>query len=197
MRLARQIARLACVSMVLLSGGAVAHAQVVTFSDVNDAVPKRFFNPATTRPSSLNPNTLIIGFHPSTIDFTTLKTADFKASTTSFSYNNAMDTISFRVRAPKGYYIAKITYTQRGTGSVLRTGQVSGGTHWVVGDLASSLGVFTISPGLTRTLDLSAFKLTYVPVSITASLFAFATPSLGSATLRLTGAEVRVSLLPL
>ena len=37
-----------------------------------------------------------------------------------------MDTIRFRVKAPVGYYIAKITYTQRGVASVIRTGKVAG-----------------------------------------------------------------------
>jgi hypothetical protein len=183
--------------MILSGAGSLAHAQVVTFSDISDAVAGRFFNPATTTPSSQNGNTLVIGIHPPVMDFTTFKTRDFKASTLDFSRRAAMDTISFRVRAPKGYYIKTITYTQRGTGSVLRTGQVSGAAHWVVGDRAFDIGGFSTSPGLTRMLDLSAFKLTFVPVSITASLFAFATPSLGSATLALTGAEVRVQLAPL
>jgi len=74
---------------------------------------------------------------------------------------------------------------------------VAGGAHWVVGDFASSLGTFTTTPGLSRTIDLTGRNLTTVPVSITASLFAFATPQLGAGSLALTGAEVQVHLLPL
>jgi hypothetical protein len=46
-------------------------------------------------------------------------------------------------------------------------------------------------------MDLTGKKMTVVPVSITNSLFAYSTPSLGSATVGLTSAQVRVQLLPL
>jgi hypothetical protein len=105
-----------------------------------------------------------------------------------------MDTISFRIQAPAQYYIAKVTYTQRGTGSVVRTGKVSGGATWTVADVSNSLATFGTNPTLTRTVDLTSRKLTVVPVSITPSLYAFATPSLGSAMVMLTSADVTVQL---
>jgi hypothetical protein len=191
-----RITRLAFAAMVLSGMSSLAYGQQATFSLIDDAVGAKFFNPATTAPDHLNPNKLIIGLH-SGMDFTTWKATEFRASTAAFSYTAAMDTIRFRVKAPTGYYIAKMTYTQRGTGTAERTGKVSGGAHWVVGDFAFNLGTFTTAPGLSRTVDLTGRNLTSVPVSITASLYAFATPSLGSASLALTAADVHVQLLPL
>jgi hypothetical protein len=193
MQSAWRITRLAFLTMVLSSVGSLAYGQHVTFAKINDAVPAKFFNAATTKPDPGNPNRLIIGMHTG-MDPTIWKTTEFRASTAAFSYTAAMDTIRFRVNAPAGYYIAKITYTQRGTGTAERTGKVSGGAHWVVGDFALNLGGFTTTPGMSRTVDLTGRNLTTVPVSITASLSAFATPQLGSATLALTGADVYVQL---
>jgi hypothetical protein len=188
--------RLAFVAMLFSALASPAYAQRVTFSQISDAVAKRFFNPATTAPDPLNRNRLIIRMHTGR-DWTILKETEFRASTAAFSYTSAMDTIRFRVTAPAGYYIAKITYTQRGVGTAVRTGKVSGGAHWVVGDVASSLGTFSTTPGLSRTIDLTGRNLTSLPVSITASLFAFATPQGGAATLQLIGGDVQVQLLPL
>jgi hypothetical protein len=196
MQAAWRITRLAFVAMVLSAVGSSAYGQQVTFSQISDAVPAKFFNAATTAPDVQNPNRLIIRMHTG-MDWTIWKATDFRASTAAYSYTSAMDTIRFRVKAPAGYYIAKITYTQRGAGTAERTGKVSGGAHWVVGDFAFNLGGFSTTPSLSRTVDLTGRNLTSLPVSITASLFAFATPQLGSANLALTGAEVHVQLLPL
>ena len=83
------------------------------------ALPTRFFDSAATAPEAADPNRLVIGLHNDT-NPATFKANDFRASTAAFSHVAAIDTISFRVEAPKGHRIAKITYTQRGTGSVLR-----------------------------------------------------------------------------
>jgi hypothetical protein len=196
MRAAWRITRLAFATMVFSAVHTLAYGQQVTFSHIDDAVPAKFFNPATTKPALGNPNTLIIGMHTG-MDSTIWKATDFRASTAAFSYTAAMDTIRFRVKAPAGYYIAKLTYSQRGTGTAERTGKVSGGAHWVVGDFASNLGTFTTTPTMSRLMDLTGRNLTSLAVSITASLFAFATPQLGSATLGVSGAQVQVQLLPL
>jgi len=196
MQAAWRIARLALVAAIFSGLASPAYAQRVTFSQLDDSVAKRFFNPATTAPDPLNPNRLIIRMHTG-IDGTILKGTEFRASTAAYSYTLAMDTIRFRVTAPAGYYIAKITYTQRGVGTAVRTGKVSGGADWVVGDSAFNLGTFSTTPGLSRTVDLTGRNLTSLPVSITASLFAYATPQGGAATLQLTGADVLVQLLPL
>jgi hypothetical protein len=174
----------------------VSHAQSVTFSDINDAVPSRFYDAATSAPDLADPNKLVIGFN-SGLDPANWKSNEFKASTAAFSHTSAMDTISFRIHAPEGFYISKITYGQRGTGSVVRTGKAAGGATWVVDEVAGNLGLFTTNPTLTETADLTGQNKTFVSVSITNGLFVFATPSLGSATVAITYAEVAVELLPL
>ncbi len=179
-----------------LGAPSVAHAQSVTFSDINDAVPSRFYDAATSAPDPADPNRLIIRFN-SGLDPSNWKSNEFKASTAAFSHTSAMDTITFRIHAPEGFYIAKVTYTQRGTGSVVRTGKAAGGAAWVVDDASADLGQFGTSPTLTATADLTGQNKTFVPISITNGLFAFATPSLGSATVAITYADVFVELLPI
>lgn len=196
MKLCTGAAYVAGVTIIVLSAVPTAQAQTVTFSGINDAVASRFFDAATSAPDPIEPNKLLIGFNTG-IDPTTWKANDFRASTAAFSHPSAMDTISFRVDAPAGYYISKITYTQRGTGSAVRTGKAAGGANWVVAEFAASLGLFGTNPTLSGTADLSGMNLTSVPVSITTALFAFATPSLGSASVAVTSAEVLVELLSL
>lgn len=173
-----------------------APQDVVTFSGLSDAVPSKFFDATTSAPDLSDGNRLIIGLDTG-LDQATWKLRDFRASTAAFSHVVAVDTISFKVEAPAGFYISKISYAQKGTGSVARTGKVAGGATWVVGDVAADLGQFGLNPILSSTMDLTGLNLTVVPVSITTSLFAFATPMLGAASLGLTSAEVRVELLPL
>ena len=169
---------------------------VATFSDLTDAVPGRFFDAATTVVDEADPNTLVIGMNAG-FDSRTWKFSDFRASTQAFSHSSAMDTISFVVTAPEGYYISRITYSQRGAGSVVRTGKAAGTSNWVVAGHAADLGVFGSNPTLSETLDLSDLKMTRVPVAISSSLFSFSTPVLGAATVALTRAAVHVELLPL
>jgi hypothetical protein len=170
---------------------------VAKFVGINDAVPSRFFDAeATAEHADDHPNRLIIAFH-SGIDWTTYKATEFRASSASFSYAAAMDTISFRVEAPAGFSIATITYSQAGAGSIIRTGKAAGSAHWVVGAFAAPLGLFGTNPTLNGEANLTGLGLTSVPVSITNGLFAFATPTSGSASVEVTGAEVTVCLEPL
>lgn len=189
---------IACIAaaIVITCTAQSAQAQTVTFSRIDDAVASRFFDPVTTKVDPLDRNKLNIGFNAG-LDPVTLKYRDFTASTAAFRYPSAIDAISVRIAAPAGYYIAKVTYAQRGTGSILRTGKLSCGATLVVHDKASLLGTYSTNPTLTQTVDLTGRRLTVVPVSITNSLNAFATSSLGSATVSLTGAYIRVQLLPL
>jgi len=170
---------------ILLSAASSVQAQVARFKQITDAVPSRFFDAATSLPDPSNPNRLIIGFN-SGLDPTTFLPADFVA----FSNRVAMDTISFVVKAPFGFYISKIIYTQRGTGSTGRTSVSAGGATWVVAGHAANLGVFRSDPGMSGTADLTSLKLTSVPVSITVSLFA----STGAVTV--TSADVVAQLIP-
>jgi hypothetical protein len=204
MQLRNWVACVAGATLMLLSAAAMAQdvapepeppQAAVTFSVINDGVPSRFFDAVTTAPDPSNLNRLIIGFN-SGLDAKTWKGTDFRASTAAFSHRSAMDTISFRIQAPEGYYISSITYSQRGTGSVLRLAGASGSAHWVVGDIAAPLGDFSTTPTLTRTIDLTGSDLTFLPVSITTGLFVWAAPSLGSATLSVTEAEVVVEIQP-
>jgi hypothetical protein len=158
---------LAASCVMLLSAAAPAHAQVAKFSGIHDAVPLKFFEAASTKPDPTNPNKLIIGFD-SGIDQTTFASRQF----TAYSYNHAMDTLGFTVTAPTGYYVAKIIFTQRGTGSVCRTCYSAGAAEWVVAGHPASLGLFTANPGLTGTADLTTSKPQSVNVSVTDSLFA-------------------------
>ncbi len=179
---------------VLVANVSTVQAQVaVAFVNVNDAVPSRFFDAAT---SQVKGNRLIIGLSTGR-DAATWKANNFRASTAAFSHLSAADTISFKIEAPRGYYVTKITYTQKGSGSVVRTGGASGVATWVVGGYAYNLGTFGNNPSLTKSLDLSRLRWTSVPVSITTALFAFSTPQLGSATVSITSAEVLVEVKPI
>jgi hypothetical protein len=169
--------------------------KVVKVLNINDALPTRFFDSAATAPDPADPNRLIIGLHDD-IDRSTFKGNDFRASTAAFGHIAAVDTISFRVEAPKGQRIAKITYTQRGTGSVIRVAKALGATQWVVGDYAAQLGVFGPNPSLVGVADFSETPRAAVDVSITTGLFAFAAATSGSASLEVTSAEVQVELVP-
>jgi hypothetical protein len=196
MRVPTFVSTFATIAVVVCATATAAQAQSVTFADINDAVPSRFFDAAASSVDPADPNKLVIGFN-SGFDSATWKATEFRASTASFSHASAMDTISFNVAAPAGFYISKITYAQRGTGSVVRTGKASGGAQWVVAGLAAPLGMFGTNPTLSATADLTGLNATSVPVSITTGLFVFATPSLGSASVEVTSADVVVEILPL
>jgi hypothetical protein len=177
---------------ILLMNGAAAQAQTASFIGIDDAVPGRFFDAATTAPVG---NTLIIRFNTGR-DPATWKDNDFRASTAAFSHQSAMDTIHFTIVAPENHRIFRVTYNQRGTGSVVRTGKAAGGSTWVVGGVAGDVGIFGTNPTVSATMELPG-EWTEVPVSITTGLHVFSTPQLGSATVTLTQAEVVVELRPL
>jgi hypothetical protein len=170
--------------------------EAVTFSDISDAVPGKYFDAATTAPDPLNPNRLIIGFHAG-FDADTWTNNTFTASTAAFHREAAMDTLSFVIEAPAGFAIARITYTQHGIGALSRAGVATGGANWVVDGTAADLGLFHANPTVSGTVDLSSQNKIIVPVSITMGVFTFATPRLGAATIAVTNAEVLVELEPL
>ena len=173
----------------------IEEPKYVRFVNINDALPTRFFDAAATAPDPADPNKLVIALHSDT-DRATWKANHFRASTAAFSHLSAVDTISFRVEAPAGQRIAKITYTQSGIGSVLRVAKASGTTHWVVGDYAAQLGIFGANPSVKGEADFSETPRESVDVSITTGLFVFAAPTSGSASLEVTSAEVLVELVP-
>jgi hypothetical protein len=179
-----------------LSPISAAQDPPVTFSDITDAVPSRFFDAATTAPDPDNGNKLLIGFNTG-FDAETWTVNEFTASTAAFHHAAAMDTISFLIEAPNDFYIAKITYTQRGAHGISRIGRAAGGVHWVVDGVPADLGLFHTDPTLSGTVDLTGQNKIFVPVSITCGLFAFTPPLVASATISITSAEVLVELLPL
>lgn len=98
-----------------------------------------------------------------------------------------MDTFTFHVEAPEGYYISKITFTQTKRTSGSRGGSGFAFETWVVDDEAS------VAPGA---LDLSLEGKTMLPVSITTFLAAFGIQVVsGSASV--SNPVVAVELLPL
>src|SRR6185436_11513968 len=173
----------------------IEEPQYTRFVAINDAAPGRLFDAGATAPDPGDPNRLVIAFH-SGVDPATFRVTDFRASTAAFNHLSAMDTISFKIEAPKGQRISKVIYTQRGTGSQIRLGRAAGATHWVVGEYAAQLGVFTTNPSVVGTADFSAQPQAMVDVSITTGLFAFAAPTSGSASIEVTSAEVQVELVP-
>jgi hypothetical protein len=185
-------------AIAFLTFAVPARAQHVTFTDVRDAVPSKFFNPAadTTRVHPADPNTLQIGFEAGR-DSGDFRDDEFRATTEAFGNRSAMDTLSFNVVAPPGYYVSSIAYEQTGAGSILRVADAQGASSWIVGGDPTHLGFFRSNPTLSRTLALSDARLTIVPVSITTSLSVFAAATSGEATIELTSAKVVVTIAPL
>lgn len=138
-----------------------ALAQTVTFSDINDGVPNRCYDPATTAPDPVNPNQLNIGIHTGIVPGTFGTNAGCYASDEGSSL--MMDTISFLITAPEFYYISKITFTQNLVTSGSRGGQGFGAVNWVVDDDPRSG---------TGVVHLTGLNKTVVPVSITTALAA-------------------------
>jgi len=169
-------------------------SQAVTFEDITDAVAGRFFDAAGTAAlEDASDRALTIRFNTGR-DPATWKANDFRASTAAFSHLSAMDTISFRIVAPAGCAISKVTYEQQGSGVVYRSGTVRGASNWVVGDYAADLGTYATNPNLNQTIDLTGQYFQVLPVSITTGVHAFTPPLVGSATLSITGAKVFAEL---
>src|SRR5215208_6818031 len=76
MRAAWRIKRLAFMALIISALGSPAYGQHATFSQITDAVGKKFFNPATTAVDPLNANRLIIRMH-SGMDWTVWKGTEF------------------------------------------------------------------------------------------------------------------------
>jgi hypothetical protein len=162
----------------------------VTVSSVTDAVANRWIDPSSTHLDAANGLKLNIGFSTG-MDTIAWKYNEFTASTNAFYFTAIADTIRFVAQAPAGCYISKVTYAQRGVSSISRIGKTAGSASWVVGDKAASLGIFGSIPTLTGTMDLPPSAGDQpLPVAISLSLFAFSAPSIGTATISLSGADV-------
>lgn len=179
------------VAVLVLGNATYAQAQVATFNRIRDAVPEKFFDADTSDPGNRNPNALVIGLD-SGFDAKTLTYNNFAVSTLAYANRTASDTISFRVVAPEGYYVAKLVYKQKGVGSTLRGAVQRGVAQWTVAGFPSLIGEFGADPNLNATVNLNDLQRTTVPVSLTVSLFAGPTGSL-----EITDARVVVTLAPL
>lgn len=166
-------------SLLLFIAAPRIHAQVVTFSKFNDAVAGACYEPATTVPDSINPNKLLIGMGPCS--------ASNPSSLTSPVVR--MDTFSFQVAAPDGYFISKLIFSQNLGTSGSRGGRGFAAANWVVDD----------DPLPTQgTLDLSLepVRKTVIPVSLTTFLAAFGI-SVVSGSASASNPTVTAELLPL
>ena len=181
---------------VLLAAAVPAYAQSVTFTEIRDAVPLKFFDPTGTMPDPANANTLLIAFE-SGRDSGDFRDDEFRATTAAFGNRVASDTLTFNVVAPPGYYVASVTYEQEGTGSILRVADARGTSGWVVASQPALLGNFRNNPTVAGTVVLTDLRATVVPVSITTSLFVYAPPTSGDATVSLTAAKVTATIAPL
>ena len=192
-----------CVVALLVASYAVpASAQnaINIFTEIRDAVPLRYFDPATTAAQPGDPNTLVIGFHGT--DAVRFRAALQDGNT--IGTRLAADTLSVVVTAPSGQYIASITCHLSGRGAVDTPGDARAAANLVVNgqpvDLGSFGGAQFPSTGAawssSQTITFENQALTSVPVSLTANLFAFAVNALASAEVDLTSATIVVALTP-
>lgn len=201
-------ARAALLAITMSSLAAPALAQdppSVTFENVRDAVPGKFFNPGTTASDALSPNLLRIGLESGANAFKACAPSELLAPVPCSNTRVAMDTISFVVRAPAGYYLSKITYDQQGTGAISRVADARGASSWTVAGVPIDLGgpfggaaQFPAGGGVwsrSRTLEFTDPQMTAVPVSLTTGLFAYAS-DVGAARVELASASVAVEILP-
>jgi hypothetical protein len=176
--------------------------QMVRFTTpAGDAVPGAYFDRATSIVDRLDPNRLLIGLNRG-INATTRLYRLFTASTAPFYRTAALDTVYVTVQALPGYYLSRITYTQRGTCATARTGMVAGGANWSVDGVAREISRFgsrkceaaayNAPYELSGSVDLTDVHRSAVSVSITSGLFAFATPNLGFASVSIASADVRI-----
>ena len=186
--------------MLVASHAAPASAQHAVFSEIRDAVPLRYFDPATTAAQPGAPNTLVIGFH-STDSFR------FRASLqdgNTIGTRLAADTLTVVVTAPPDHHISSITFHLSGSGAVNTPGDARASANLVVNgqpiDLGSVGGAQFSTTGApwsrSQIVTFADQAVTSVPLSLTAQLFAFAAEALASAEVDLTSATIVVALAP-
>ena len=199
--------RTASLAIAMLSLAAPALAQdppPVTFENIRDAVPGRFFSPSATVADA---NTLHVGFESGADAFKACAPSTPPLSAAPCSITRvAMDTLSFVVRAPEGYYISKISYNQKATGAISRLADSRGASSLVVAGVPIDLGgpfggaaQFPAGGGArlrSSEREFTDTQMTAVPISLTTGLFAYAS-DLGSARVELESASVTVEILPI
>ncbi len=175
----------------------------VAFEQVRDA-GGRFFSAADTH--STAPNTLIVGIRPDAFRACAPTTPPFSPSPCTIT-RVAMDTLSFVVRPPDGYYVSSIQIDEEGTGAISRLADARGSSGWVIAGLPIDLdapfgGAAQFSAGgspwsRSRTHELSDSGARAVPVSLTTGLFAYAGAAAGAAHVELKTATVAVAIAPI
>ena len=199
--------RAASLAIAMLSLAAPALAQdppPVTFENIRDAVPGRFFSPSATVADA---NTLHVGFESGANAFKACAPFELPLSPAPCSNTRvAMDTLSFVVRAPEGYYVSKISYNQKATGAISRLADSRGASSLVVAGVPIDLGgpfggaaQFSAGGGERLRSSVTEYtdtQMTAVPISLTTGLFAYAS-DLGAARVELESASVTVEILPI
>jgi hypothetical protein len=136
-------------ALLALSTAASAQAPTATFSRFNDAVAGRCYEPASTAPDVANPNLLRVGM------------VGCAVSSPNGSATVLMDTMSFRVKAPEGHYVSKITFTQSQTASGSRGGSGHASTSWVI-DKTPRTGQGVVDLSLERKTDFQVSITTFL-----------------------------------
>jgi hypothetical protein len=181
---------LAAASLCSLS----ANAADATFAAVNDTVVGFYLNSATTAPDPASPNTLVFGLHSG---FSGFASTEFRASATSGATGFAMDTITFQITAPAGYYIERVTYNQTVSASTSGAGSSTNArTDLSVGGIAVTATQGSGLPTSSKIVDLAALRLSRTQMTVVPTLTARAGLR-GSAGISLTYAAVSVTLAPL
>ena len=194
-------ARIAGVTVFDLSAVSSAQASSVTFTNINDALPSRCYDSSITEPDSTNPNRLVIGIDTGVALVNSEFGAQYlergcAASTAAFYSKSTMDTISFLVEAPAGFYISKISFSQFGSITNSRGGQAFLGATWVVDEDANVVPYNSTTKTWSATVNLTGQNKTLVPVSVTTFLTASGiSPQSSSAVV--SNPAVVVELLPL
>lgn len=132
-----------------MSAAPVTLAQTATFSRFTSI--GGCYAPSVTAPDPLDLNRLIIGMGPCT-------------ASSPNGTRVIMDTFTFHVEAPAGYFISGISFSQTMRTSGSRGGRGFAAKSWVVDDEALGGG---------GSVDLSLERKTFLPVSITTFLAAF------------------------
>jgi hypothetical protein len=199
--------RAALLAIAVLSLAVPAVAQdptTVTFENIRDAVPGRFFSPTATIADAND--TLHIGFESGAGAFRACAPLSLPLSPLPCSNTRvAMDTISFVVRAPAGYYVASVKVDQAGTGAISGVADARGTSGFVVAgvpfDLGGPFGGAQFTTGgaawsRSQTVELGDSRLAAVPMSLTTGLFAYVNTS-GVARVEIESATVAVTIAPL
>lgn len=176
-------------ALALVGATSGASAATVSFFDLTDSDPGNYDIGTTTASGNV----------------LTLGVTNFVASAPGtvlgipVPFANAFDTISFKIQAPVGYYITKLSYAESGTYNNDDPTFTYATGSWVVDGTSQSLGIF-FQGGADGQWSLSKDRMIagmadLISVSITNNLFAVA-PT-GAASIAKTAASLTVEIAPI